>query len=57
MGFGVSDEEIMQKIAQAHQLGKEYVEFICGGNRVRIRLHECDPRRIFDSTDKTWFAS
>ncbi len=56
-GFNVSDEEIMQKLAQAHRLGKEYVEFICGSNTVRIHVHECDPMRQFDSTDRNWFAS
>ena len=57
LGFNVSDEEIMEKLAQAHRLGKEYVEFICGKNTVKIRLHECNPARKFDASDRNWFAS
>ncbi len=57
LGFKVSDEEIMEKLAQAHRLGKEYVEFICGSNVVKIHVHECDPARHFDASDRTWFAS
>lgn len=56
-GFDISDEEIMLKLASAHQLGKEFIEFVSAGNVVRLHVHGCETTRDFDASDRAWFAS
>ena len=56
-GIDISDEEILTKMAQAHRLGKEFIEFVNGAKMIRIHVHECEPHRNFDSEDRNWLAS